>query len=148
MKWLSIGLQVTLIVLTLVGIDVVRSWLHRPRDAATERKQGMARWWALRREQLRQLWARPRGRPETRAVAGEASAAATASAAGVTRQERNRTQMSDHERLRPREPGRCFFQRLAHVDEARATERSQLQAQIDHQGRRIAKADAGTIRSG
>jgi hypothetical protein len=44
---------------------VVRSWLARAPDKASDAKQGLTRWWALSREQLRNSWAHQRGRPAT-----------------------------------------------------------------------------------
>lgn len=53
-------LQVLGIVVAAFGLDVVRASLQRAADTATAAKNGVARWVAVRREQLTRWWLRVR----------------------------------------------------------------------------------------
>jgi hypothetical protein len=86
--------------LSLLGVAVVRAWLERTADAATEAKRGVARWWALRRDQLRRWWARLRGRPvAVNLTATDLAFGSDSASVTVTRGRANRATITDRDWL-------------------------------------------------
>ena len=87
--------------MALLGVDIVWSGAQVASDKAIEAKQGLSRWYALRRGQLLQRWARLRKRPVTfHRGAFDAVAVSDAVAEVTVRRRRvNRETVSDREWL-------------------------------------------------
>jgi hypothetical protein len=95
------ALQLLGILLTLLGVAVVRSSLELAVNKAIEAKQGLDRWWALSQEGLGNWWAHRRGRPAAmRRFAADALQTTDAAVATAVRRARvDRETVSDREWL-------------------------------------------------
>jgi hypothetical protein len=128
------ALQLLGIGLTVLGVAVVRSWLERAADKAVEAKYGLDRWWALRRTQVKDWWARRRGRPVAHSVNLSAHLSASGSlSATVTAQRRrvDRETVSDREWLAFLDDRvESVFEFMDQAERNRSTERDEVNRQL------------------
>ena len=100
METLATALALVGILLTLLGIVVIRSWLKSLAEAAAEKRQGLARWLAHQRLRLRHWWTRKRGGSiEHRAHVGDVVTVTDSATVTVGRGRVNREEVSDREWL-------------------------------------------------
>jgi hypothetical protein len=113
----------------------VRTSLQRAADKATTAKQGIARWSAIRREQLHHWWLRLRGHPVTihRAGTSSASASGSTSTRGV-RGRVDRDTLSDREWLAHLDSQISdLWAHMTRAEEQRATDRVELEQRLHAQ---------------
>lgn len=100
MDALAAALTLVGILLTLLGIVVIRSWLKSLVEAVAEKRQGLARWLADQRLRLRRWWKRKRGGSVAHHVQVDDLATVTDSATvSVGRGRVNRDEVTDRDWL-------------------------------------------------
>lgn len=134
LPWQAVGgvLQVLGIALAAFGVDVVRTSLQRAADSVIAAKHGIARWGAMRREQLHHWWLRLRGRPVTihRSGSGTATASGSVSSKGV-RGRLDRDAMSDREWLADLENQVAdLWAHMTRAEDNRAADRAELDERL------------------
>jgi hypothetical protein len=151
LQTVATGFQSLGVVLSLLGVGVVRGWLARTHRATVKAlaatKGRIQRSWGRRREQLRHWWARKRGKTISAIItAGAASATAGGGGATVTvgHARVDRDAVSDREWLAWLDDRvELILQRLDQGDKARSAvhedlvrrlggQRDELRAEMDH----------------
>lgn len=130
------ALQLLGIALTALGVAVVRSWLELARDKAIDAKHGLDRWSAIRREQLRRLWARLRKRPVLVHLHGLSVAQSSDAAVELTVQRRrvDRDTISDREWLAFLDNrGESILKLMDQAERNRSAERENLNRRLHAQ---------------
>jgi len=132
-------LQLVGIILTLLGVEVVRSSLKLAQDKANEAKQGLDSLWASGREHVRTWWARRRQRPI--AVELELHATATSDASlelTVQRRRVDRKTISDRDWLAFLDDRlESVFELMDQAEQNRGDERDDITRRLATQGRQL-----------
>jgi hypothetical protein len=150
MDTLAAALTLVGILLTLLGIVVIRSWLESLGEAVAEKRQGLARWLADQRLRLRHWWTRKRGGSvEHHVHVGDVATVTDSATVTVRRGRVNRDEVTDREWLEHLDDRLYWL--IEQFDQGRfgmVEQEEKLRAELTHQGDEFRAEMRNVVRDG